>query len=84
MIILTWLLLWCLLPGCFFFVGAALPGPVRPHHQAVFDFDEVRIGYTKLSKAFRFLLLLLRHSQRALLISASVLVQIVRDELRRE
>lgn len=45
--------------GCFFFVGAALPGAVRPHHQAVFDFDE-----------------------RALLVSASVLVQIVRDELR--
>mmetsp|Transcript_1909 Transcript_1909/g.4447 ORF Transcript_1909/g.4447 Transcript_1909/m.4447 type:complete len:210 (+) Transcript_1909:604-1233(+) len=45
-------------PGCFFFVGAALPGEVRPHHQAVFDFDE-----------------------RALLVSASVLVLIVRDEL---
>ena len=23
-------------------MGAALPGAVRPHHQAVFDFDEVR------------------------------------------
>ncbi len=27
-------------PGCFFFVGAALPGEIRPHHKAVFDFDE--------------------------------------------
>lgn len=27
-------------PGCFFFVGAALPGEVRPHHKSVFDFDE--------------------------------------------
>lgn len=27
-------------PGCFFFVGAALPGDVRPHHKSVFDFDE--------------------------------------------
>ena len=29
--------------GCFFFVGAALPGELRPHHKSVFDFDEVRI-----------------------------------------
>lgn len=28
-------------PGCFFFVGAALPGDNRPHHKSVFDFDEV-------------------------------------------
>jgi len=28
-------------PGCFFFVGAALPGqPLRPHHKSVFDFSE--------------------------------------------
>jgi amidohydrolase len=27
-------------PGCFFFVGAALPGDLRPHHKSVFDFDE--------------------------------------------
>jgi amidohydrolase len=27
-------------PGCFFFVGAALQGEVRPHHKSVFDFDE--------------------------------------------
>jgi metal-dependent amidase/aminoacylase/carboxypeptidase family protein len=27
-------------PGCFWFVGAALPGDVRPHHKSVFDFDE--------------------------------------------
>jgi len=27
-------------PGCFFFVGAALPGVGRPHHKSVFDFDE--------------------------------------------
>jgi amidohydrolase len=27
-------------PGAFFFVGAALPGEVRPHHKSIFDFDE--------------------------------------------
>lgn len=27
-------------PGCFFFVGGALPGDIRPHHKSVFDFDE--------------------------------------------
>jgi len=27
-------------PGCFFFVGAALPGPCLPHHKSIFDFDE--------------------------------------------
>jgi amidohydrolase len=27
-------------PGCFFFVGCALPGDIRPHHKSVFDFDE--------------------------------------------
>lgn len=27
--------------GAFFFVGAALPGELRPHHKSVFDFDEV-------------------------------------------
>jgi hypothetical protein len=27
--------------GCFFFVGAAKPGVLRPHHKSVFDFDEV-------------------------------------------
>lgn len=27
--------------GCFYFVGAALPGEPRPHHKSVFDFDEV-------------------------------------------
>ena len=27
-------------PGCFFFVGAALPGEPKPHHKSVFDFDE--------------------------------------------
>jgi amidohydrolase len=27
-------------PGTFFFVGAALPGELRPHHKSVFDFDE--------------------------------------------
>jgi metal-dependent amidase/aminoacylase/carboxypeptidase family protein len=35
--------------GCFFFVGAALPGPVRPHHQAVFDFDEVSATHVVIS-----------------------------------
>ena len=27
-------------PGCFFFVGGAREGPIRPHHKSVFDFDE--------------------------------------------
>jgi amidohydrolase len=27
-------------PGCFFFVGAALPGEVRGHHISIFDFDK--------------------------------------------
>lgn len=45
-------------PGCFFFVGAALPGEQRPHHKSVFDFDE-----------------------DAMLVGASILVQIVRDML---
>ena len=27
-------------PGCFFFVGAACPGELRPHHKSVFDIDE--------------------------------------------
>lgn len=27
-------------PGCFFFIGAGLPGIIRPHHKSVFDFDE--------------------------------------------
>ena len=27
-------------PGCFWFVGAAKPGDVLPHHKSVFDFDE--------------------------------------------
>jgi len=27
-------------PGCFIFVGCALPGELRPHHKSVFDFDE--------------------------------------------
>jgi metal-dependent amidase/aminoacylase/carboxypeptidase family protein len=30
----------CDVKGCFFFVGAALPGELRPHHKSVFDFDE--------------------------------------------
>lgn len=45
-------------PGCFFFVGAALPGETRPHHKSVFDFDE-----------------------RAMLVAASIFVQIVDDLL---
>ena len=45
-------------PGCFIFVGCALPGELRPHHKSVFDFDE-----------------------NALLISSSLLVQIIRDIL---
>jgi metal-dependent amidase/aminoacylase/carboxypeptidase family protein len=36
-------------PGCFFFVGAALPGPDRPHHKSVFDFDEVRYTYMSIT-----------------------------------
>lgn len=27
-------------PGAFFFVGAGLEGELRPHHKAIFDFDE--------------------------------------------
>jgi len=27
-------------PGCFFFVGSSPPGPHRPHHSPIFDFDE--------------------------------------------
>lgn len=27
-------------PGCFFFVGCARDGPLRPHHSPGFDFDE--------------------------------------------
>ncbi len=45
-------------PGCFFFVGGALPGEERPHHKSVFDFDE-----------------------RAILIAASIFVNIVTDLL---
>ena len=46
-------------PGCFFFVGAALPGqPLRPHHKSVFDFSE-----------------------DAMLVGASVFVQLVNDLL---
>ena len=33
----------CCCIGCFFFVGAALPGDLRPHHKSVFDFDEVTV-----------------------------------------
>ncbi len=31
-------------PGAFFFVGAALPGPLRPHHKSVFDLDEAALA----------------------------------------
>ena len=27
-------------PGCFFFVGCAREGPLRPHHSPQFDIDE--------------------------------------------
>lgn len=33
-------------PGTFFFVGAALPGELRPHHKSVFDFDEAALPIT--------------------------------------
>ena len=33
-------------PGTFFFVGAALPGELRPHHKSVFDFDEGALPIT--------------------------------------
>jgi len=33
-------------PGCFFFVGAALEGPLRPHHRSDFDFDEAALDVT--------------------------------------
>lgn len=46
------------IPGAFIFVGAALPGDLRPHHKSVFDFDE-----------------------DAMLVSASLFIQIIRDLL---
>ena len=49
------------IPGAFIFVGAALPGEVRPHHKSVFDFDE-----------------------DAMLVSASLYIQIARDLLTPE
>ena len=48
-------------PGVFYFVGAAHPGEIRPHHKSIFDFDE-----------------------RALLVSASTLVQLIRDMLGKD
>ena len=45
-------------PGCFFFVGAAHQGDIRPHHKSIFDFDE-----------------------RALLVSASTFITLIRDML---
>ena len=48
-------------PGAFFFVGAGIPGPLRPHHKSVFDFDEKALGVT-----------------------ASVFVQLVRDLLSQD
>jgi len=30
-------------PGCFFFIGAGLPGELRPHHKSIFDFDEASL-----------------------------------------
>jgi amidohydrolase len=42
-------------PGCFFFVGCAREGPVRPHHSPVFDLDEraLAIGVAVLEEAAR-------------------------------
>lgn len=31
-------------PGCYFRVGAALPGPARPHHSADFEIDEAGLA----------------------------------------
>lgn len=33
-------------PGCLFFPGAALPGPLKPHHRVDFDFDERAMAVT--------------------------------------
>lgn len=33
-------------PGAFFFVGAALPGELKPHHRSDFDFDEEAMQVT--------------------------------------
>lgn len=78
-------------PGCFFFVGAALPGEARPHHKSVFDFDEVGICAPRTSWsascASSNTAHLLRVSfvpQRALFVGASIFVQIIRNELGRK
>lgn len=46
-------------PGCFFFVGAALPGELKPHHKSVFDFDEVRCPCHTLTSSFQSLYVLI-------------------------
>ncbi len=42
-------------PGCFFFVGCAKEGPLRPHHSPVFDLDEraLAVGTAVLEAAAR-------------------------------
>jgi amidohydrolase len=42
-------------PGCFFFVGCAGDGPLRPHHSPGFDFDEraLAVGTAVLEAAAR-------------------------------
>ena len=64
--------------GCFFFVGAALEGDLRPHHKSTFDFDEVL--FTELNPSI--LAFFFFYSfQRALFISASMFIRIVKDVL---
>jgi len=71
------------LPGAFFFVGAALPGPQRPHHKSVFDFDEGVVWWAERCVAPRACQPALRPppSAEAILVGASIFLNIVDDLL---